>query len=75
MEARAASLGEFAKLLVPRRIGPPVIDKTEITGVFDFHLVYARDGITTEPGGLAAPSLLPVLRRIGLKLDSAIGPR
>jgi uncharacterized protein (TIGR03435 family) len=77
VEARATSLGEFSKLLglFPAGLGRPVIDKTGITGVFDFHLVYVRDGITSEPGAVTAPSIFPALRQIGLKLDSATGRR
>ena len=50
MEAQAIGLGEFSWLLGsrPAGLGRSVIDETGIAGLFDFRLVYARDGI--RPG-------------------------
>jgi uncharacterized protein (TIGR03435 family) len=65
----------------------PVIDKTGITGLFDFHLVFAHDETTPGnfPTGLDSPfaasdlppgpSAFTVLERIGLKLVQDKGPR
>ena len=47
VEAQATSLDEFCKLLsvFPAGLGRPVIDRTGIPGLFDFHLNYARSSI------------------------------
>jgi uncharacterized protein (TIGR03435 family) len=53
--------------------GRPVIDKTGITGMFDFHLQFAPDDAapSDEP---AAPSFFTALGELGLRLDPAKGP-
>ena len=58
VEAQAIGLGEFSWLLSSRYagLGRPVIDKTGIAGLFDFRLVYARDGIRPGLGAGAGPA-------------------
>ena len=67
-------------------VGRPVIDKTGLTGLYDFSLKYAADGRSAGPFGLPpgappppvdpdAPSLsTAVQEQLGLKLESARGP-
>jgi uncharacterized protein (TIGR03435 family) len=88
LEALAASLDYFSKLL-GLAVDRPVIDKTGITGLFDFHLVFAKDEITPRflPGGdmadlpaepsddPAGPTIFTAIQQFGLKLDPAKGPR
>jgi uncharacterized protein (TIGR03435 family) len=73
------NLDEFAKLLGVT-LGRPVVDRTGITGTFDFHLEFALDENTPnvrlepsdEPPG---PSIFTALQeQLGLKLASARGP-
>ena len=61
--------------------GRPVIDKTGIAGLFDFHLVFARDEsapgggadtVAPDPGG---PSIFAALKDLGLKLEAGKGAR
>jgi uncharacterized protein (TIGR03435 family) len=83
------TLDGLARMLI-QRLGRPVIDKTGIKGMFDFHLEFAPDETTggTLPGGgdrAGAPADTPadpsgpsiftaVQEQLGLKLDSARGP-
>lgn len=71
VEAQATSLGELSKLLGLAAAGldRPVIDKTGITGLFDFHLEYGHPSVTADP------SIFTALERLGLKLEQAKGPR
>ncbi|SPF55518.1 exported hypothetical protein [Candidatus Sulfopaludibacter sp. SbA4] len=67
LEAQAVSLAYFCQLL-GLVLDRPAIDRTGITGRFDFHLVYARAS--------AAPSIFTALpQQLGLKLEPAEGPR
>ena len=51
----------------------PVIDQTGLTGMFDIHLEFARDG--APAGDLSAPSLFTAVQeQLGLKLTPDKGP-
>ncbi len=56
----------------------PVIDKTGLSGTFDVHLRWAKDGKDGEPGEATvtdAPSLAVALEeQLGLKLEAGRGP-
>jgi len=83
------TLDRLARMLI-QRLGRPVIDKTGIKGMFDFHLEFAPDETTggTLPGGgdpagapadkaadPSGPSIFTAIQeQLGLKLDSARGP-
>jgi uncharacterized protein (TIGR03435 family) len=88
VDAPGTSLGEFSKML-ENVFHHPVIDKTGIAGLFDFHLEFVVDaalGMTSPPplplnGDPAAappepgPSIFTALQELGLKIDeSAKGP-
>jgi bla regulator protein blaR1 len=87
LKAQAASLDYFSKLL-SLAVDRPVIDKTGITGLFDFHLVFAKDEVTPRflPGGdmagprtepsddPAGPTIFTAIQQFGLKLEPAKGP-
>jgi uncharacterized protein (TIGR03435 family) len=85
----AISLDEFANRL-GGRLDRPVIDKTGIAGLFDFHLEFAVDQTTPRflvggdlsapPGDLSNPPGGPsiftaVQQQLGLKLEPTKGPR
>jgi uncharacterized protein (TIGR03435 family) len=72
------SVDDFSKLLGVT-LGRPVINKTGITGVFDFRLEFAIDesttGIRPPSDDPAGPSIFTALRKeLGLKLDRTKGP-
>ena len=76
---QAATIDEFSKAL-GFVLGRPVINKSGITGLFDFRLEFAIDETTggqraapsDEPAG---PSIFTALQeQLGLKVDSAKGP-
>jgi uncharacterized protein (TIGR03435 family) len=77
LEAIGMSIDEFLKYKFPR-LDRPVVNKTGITGRFDFHLEFALDEITG--GGATAaetvgPSIFTALeQQLGLKLEPAKAP-
>jgi uncharacterized protein (TIGR03435 family) len=56
----------------------PVIDKTNLKGLFDFRLQFSQDPLTANPGVSTAPAAAPLFtaieEQLGLKLESARGP-
>jgi uncharacterized protein (TIGR03435 family) len=78
-ELDATSMDAFTKSFLPRfNLGRPVIDKTGLVGLFDFHLEYAPDQAGPDDGAAVdsnAPSIFTVLQQqLGLKLTPARGP-
>lgn len=86
MDIEGLSLGGFAKML-DLVVDRPVIDKTGIAGLFDFHLEYGSDGTMVPVGGdgnfphpavseeRTGVSIFTAIQQYGLKLESAKGPR
>jgi uncharacterized protein (TIGR03435 family) len=78
MQLDGMSIDGFMKFAL-QRLDRPVIDKTGLTGLFDFHLTYSPDQIgpdgatmTSDPAG---PSIFTALQQqLGLKLTEAEGP-
>lgn len=87
MNAGGMVIGELARSLSPF-VGRMVVDKTGLTGRYDFQLTYAPEGRAGGPPGappLGAPEPAPVdpntpslftalQEQLGLKLDSQRGP-
>ena len=74
----AISIDAFIKFFLSR-LDHPVIDKTGLTGLFDFHLEYAPEQASTD--GVAMPADTPgsyiftaIRQQLGLKLTRAKGP-
>ena len=71
IEVSAMSVADFAGQLLAQRVDRPLIDKTGLQGLFDFHLQYARDAAQDA----AAPSIFTALQeQLGLKLSADTGP-
>jgi uncharacterized protein (TIGR03435 family) len=71
IEISGMSVAEFAGQILAQRVDRPLIDKTGLTGLFDFHLQYARDSAQDS----AAPSIFTALQeQLGLKLSAETGP-
>jgi uncharacterized protein (TIGR03435 family) len=74
--AGAFSMSQFAQFL-QRRLGRPVIDKTGLTGRYDFDLAFAPLGPATA-GAAADPSrptiFVALEEQLGLKLESTDAP-
>jgi len=82
-EIPGISIDEFSKRLT-FRLDRPVIDKTGVTGLFDFHLEFAPDMSTPQLLGQPADPSEPaagqsiftaIQKQLGLRLESAKGPR
>ena len=70
------SAAELAALL-SRQLGTPVVDKTGLTGRYDFQLQWATDGKVTEPGSsdaVPASIFTAVEQQLGLKLEPLQAP-
>ena len=60
-----------------RQLGRPIIDRTGLTGRYDFKLTYTPDLVSAEAstGDSRGPSIFTALQeQLGLKLESAKGP-
>ena len=77
LEATAMSIDNFIKYSLPG-LDRPVVNKTGITGLFDFHLEFAPDddpGAGATPAEVAGPSIFTALeRQLGLKAEQAKAP-
>jgi len=87
LNAAALSIDDFIKMLLNHSLDRPVINKTALTGRFDYHLEFApgetmpgfRDGeLNGAPGAAATdpagPSIFTALQQqLGLKLEPAKG--
>ncbi len=57
------------------RLHRMVVDKTGLTGKYDFTLDFPKDDVSNDPQEAAGPSLFMVLQEtLGLKLESTKGP-
>jgi uncharacterized protein (TIGR03435 family) len=69
----AMSMREFCEGPLSTRLDRPVIDKTGLTGRFDFQVKFWPDDATPAPES-AAPSIFTALQQqLGLKLESTRG--
>jgi bla regulator protein BlaR1 len=61
--------------ILSNMIDRPVLDRTGLTGEFDFTIEYERDPDSTESGALVGPSFFKAFQQqLGLKLEAAKGP-
>jgi uncharacterized protein (TIGR03435 family) len=85
-DATGQSLAQLTQLLT-RTTGRPVVDKTGLTGLYDFSLRFSPEAGIAGPFGPAPPGLQPppadpdapniftaVQEQLGLKLNSGRGP-
>jgi uncharacterized protein (TIGR03435 family) len=81
LPARNATMGEFASLLQRAILDRPVVDKTGLSGRYDFDLEWAPDE-TQFGGGVpaassdapSAPLFSAIQQQLGLKLAATTGP-
>jgi len=77
LEAIGMSIDDFIKYSLPE-LDRAVVNKTGITGLFDFHLEYAPDeptGAGATPAEVAGPSIFTALeRQLGLKPELTRAP-
>jgi uncharacterized protein (TIGR03435 family) len=78
MDAQGISLDQFAGSELSRALGRLVINKTGITGLFDFHVEYANPalavGTPTQSDIPVGPSIFTAVEQLGLKLEATKGP-
>lgn len=81
LPARNTTLGEFTSLLQRAVLDRPVVDKTGLTGKYDFDLTWAPDN-SQFGGGVAAaspdapspPFFTAIQQQLGLRLVATRGP-
>lgn len=74
LTARMESIADLLTMLGPT-IGRPVVDKTGLTGVWDFNLRYSNEPARLDAQADSAPTLFGAFEsQLGLKLESAKGP-
>jgi len=79
LPARYLSMGEFASLLQRSPLDRPVMDRTGLTGRYDFDLEFAPDetlwnGMLPRPENSDKPGLLRAMEeQLGLRLESTRG--
>jgi uncharacterized protein (TIGR03435 family) len=61
------SMPEIATALIDQ-LERPVLDRTNLTGTFDFHIDYDRDGRSNRP------TIFKAIEEVGLKLESSRAP-
>jgi uncharacterized protein (TIGR03435 family) len=81
LPARNATMGEFASLLQRAVLDRPVVDKTGLSGRYDFDLEWAPDetqfGGALPPASADAPSapfFTAIHEQLGLRLEATKGP-
>jgi uncharacterized protein (TIGR03435 family) len=80
LPARYLSMAEFASLLQRSPLNRPVMDRTRLTGRYDFDLEFAPDeslwgGLLPRPENSDKPGLIRAMReQLGLDLESTRGP-
>jgi uncharacterized protein (TIGR03435 family) len=81
LPARNVNMGDFASLLQRSVLDRPVVDKTALTGRFDFDLTWAQDAsqfggeVPAAPSDASSPPLFTAIReQLGLRLEATRGP-
>lgn len=81
LPARNTTMGDFASMLQRAILDRPVVDKTGLTGKYDFDLEWAPDesqfnGEVPSASGdaPAAPLFTAIQQQLGLKLEATKGP-
>jgi len=73
MDVSGLSVADFSAQALAGRLDRPVIDKTGLTALFDFHLQFAPDNGAAADS--AAPSIFTAVQeQLGLKLSPDTGP-
>ena len=72
--ARGQSMDQLATRL-SRSIGQTVVDRTGVSGIFDYKLEWVQDDQFRAPGASASPAIFTALTdQLGLRLQSARAP-
>ncbi len=80
LPARNATMGDFVSVLQRAILDRPVVDKTGLTGRFDFDLTWAPDasqfgGEIPAPEDASSPPFFTAIReQLGLRLEASKGP-
>jgi uncharacterized protein (TIGR03435 family) len=80
LPGRYASMAEFAWVFQRGALGRPVVDRTGLTGRYDFDLQFSPDeslfgGVLKAPDVPTKPDLFAaVQQQLGLKLEATRGP-
>jgi uncharacterized protein (TIGR03435 family) len=74
VECKKVTMKQFAENSLTYRMGRTVVDKTGLTGEYDFDFRYAEDQAASSPDS-ELPDFLTALReQLGLRLEGQQGP-
>jgi uncharacterized protein (TIGR03435 family) len=81
LPARNATMGDFVSLMQRAMLDRPVVDKTGLSGRYDFDLEWAPDETqfggdlpTASADAPSAPLFVAIQQQLGLKLEATRGP-
>jgi uncharacterized protein (TIGR03435 family) len=75
LRCKKISMKEFADRALGNRMGRTVLDKTGLTGEYDFEIKYAEDRGAAATADVSGPDFLTALQeQLGLKLEPQKGP-
>ncbi len=78
MTCKNVTMKRFADVALSIRMGRPVVDKTGLSGAYDFHVEFAPDALTTGASAAtdqSGPSFTTALQeQLGLRIETSRGP-
>lgn len=70
-----ANIADFQHASIAQYLDRPVIDKTGLTGKYDYHLEFSDAGQPAPSADALGPSVLTAFQdQLGLKLTAGTGP-
>jgi uncharacterized protein (TIGR03435 family) len=75
LQCQRLTMKEFAERALGNRMGRTVLDKTGLTGEYDFEIKYAEDRGAAAASDVSGPDFLTAMQeQLGLKLEQQKGP-
>ena len=74
VECKKVTMKQFAENSLTYRMGRTVVDKTGLTGEYDFDFTYAENQAVPSPDSDLPDFLTALRQRLGLRLESQQGP-
>lgn len=75
LKCKKITMQDFAMRALADRLGRTVLDKTGLTGEYDFEIKYTEDRGAASAAGVSGPDFLTAMQeQLGLKLEQQKGP-